>query len=172
MKQAPGIGTVLNAIIVALVLEYLLPYLPVFDNIILKVGQATAGVLITGFGGALYLIANLGPGPRDGLMTGLQKLTNLPIAWVRSGLELMVIAVGWSLGGAVGFRTVLFAVGIGPTIATSMYGLKNRLCRRRRQRLKPQRGGNRLDAKNWLATFIRQIRNLNGRSFGLKICCL
>jgi uncharacterized membrane protein YczE len=108
-----------------LVLEFLLPYLPVFDNLILKVGEAILGVLITGFGGGLYLIANLGPGPRDGLMTGLQKITNLPIAWVRSGLELIVIAVGWALGGSIGVGTVLFALGIGPSVAASMYGIKS-----------------------------------------------
>jgi len=125
LRQSPGIGTVLNAVIIALVLEFLLPYLPVFDNLILKVGEAILGVLITGFGGGLYLIANLGPGPRDGLMTGLQKVTNLPIAWVRSGLELIVIAAGWALGGNIGIGTVLFALGIGPSVAASMYGLKS-----------------------------------------------
>lgn len=124
LRQTPGIGTVLNAIIIALVLDFSLPYLPVFDHTILKVGQAILGVLVTGFGGGLYLIANLGPGPRDGLMTGLQRITNQPIAWVRSGLELLVIAVGWALGGSVGLGTVLFALGIGPSVAASMYGLK------------------------------------------------
>ena len=74
-----------------------------------------------GIGGGIYLIANLGPGPRDGLMTGLQKVTNLPIAWVRSGIELSVIAIGWTLGGTVGVGTVLFALGIGPSVAASMY---------------------------------------------------
>jgi len=125
LRQTPGIGTVLNAVIIALVLDFLLPYLPTFDNFILKIVGAIIGVLVTGFGGGLYLIANLGPGPRDGLMTGLQRMTNLPIAWVRSGLELTVIAVGWTLGGSVGFGTVLFALGIGPSIAASMYGLKS-----------------------------------------------
>ena len=99
--------------------------MPRFDSLILKTGEAIVGVLVTGFGGALYLIANLGPGPRDGLMTGLQRMTNLPIALVRSGLELMVIAIGWALGGTVGFGTVLFALGIGPSIAASMYGLES-----------------------------------------------
>ncbi len=91
----------------------------------MKIGEAIAGVLITGFGGALYLISNLGPGPRDGLMTGLQQKTNLPIAWVRSGIEFSVIGLGWLLGGTVGLGTVLFAVGIGPSVAASMYGLKS-----------------------------------------------
>ncbi|MCZ4273487.1 YczE/YyaS/YitT family protein [Maritalea porphyrae] len=123
LKQSPGIGTLLNAIIISLVLSFVLPHLPTFDNIFLKVSEAVFGLLVTGFGGALYLIANLGPGPRDGLMTGLQRITNLPIAWVRSGIELGVIAIGWSLGGGVGFGTVMFALGIGPSVALSMYAL-------------------------------------------------
>jgi uncharacterized membrane protein YczE len=125
LRQMPGIGTILNAVIISLVLEFLLPFLPTFEHLILKLAEATLGVLVTGFGGGLYLIANLGPGPRDGLMTGLQKVTDLPIAWVRSGIELTVIAAGWALGGSVGFGTVLFALGIGPSVAASMYGLKS-----------------------------------------------
>jgi len=124
LRQMPGIGTILNAVIISLVLEFLLPFLPTFDHFMLKVGEAILGVLVTGFGGGLYLIANLGPGPRDGLMTGLQKVTDLPIAWVRSGLELTVIAAGWALGGTVGLGTVLFALGIGPSVAASMYAFK------------------------------------------------
>jgi len=124
LRQIPGIGTILNAVIISLVLEFLLPFLPTFDHIMLKIGEAILGVLITGFGGGLYLIANLGPGPRDGLMTGLQKVTDLPIAWVRSALELTVIAAGWALGGTVGLGTVLFALGIGPSVAASMYAFK------------------------------------------------
>ena len=125
LRQTPGIGTLLNAIIIALVLDFSLPYLPTYDGLTLKVSEAMIGVLVTGFGGGLYLIANLGAGPRDGLMTGLQTLTNLPIAWVRSGLELSVVVVGWALGGSVGIGTVLFALGIGPAIAASMYGLES-----------------------------------------------
>ena len=124
LRQTPGMGTILNAIIIALVLEFLLPYLPTYDSLALKISEATVGVLVTGFGGGLYLIANLGPGPRDGLMTGLQAKTNLPIVWVRSALELSVIAAGWALGGSVGIGTVLFALGIGPAVAASMYGLE------------------------------------------------
>ena len=125
LKQMPGVGTVLNAIIIALVLDYFLPYLPTFDNLALRIVEASIGVLVTGFGGGIYLIANLGPGPRDGLMTGLQRITNYPIAWVRSGIEVTAIATGWSLGGSVGIGTVLFALGIGPSVAASMYGLNS-----------------------------------------------
>jgi len=122
LKQIPGIGTVLNVLIIALVLDFSLPYIPTFESFFLRVGEAISGVLVTGFGGGLYLIANLGPGPRDGLMTGLQRLTGSPIAWVRSGLEVTVILAGWLLGGSVGLGTVIFALGIGPSIALTMYG--------------------------------------------------
>ena len=121
LKQTPGIGTILNAIIIALVLDFLLPFLPKFNNSLLNFFEIILGIIVTGLGGGIYLIANLGPGPRDGLMTGLQSATNLPIAWVRSGIELSVIAIGWTLGGTVGVGTVLFALGIGPSVAASMY---------------------------------------------------
>lgn len=125
LKQTPGIGTILNALIIALVLEYLLPFLPRFDNLAAKIAFAALGVVITGLGGAIYLIANLGPGPRDGLMTGLQSVTGLPIATVRTGLEISVVVIGWLLGGTVGLGTVLFAFGIGPSVALGMLALQN-----------------------------------------------
>ncbi|MBT6415433.1 hypothetical protein [Candidatus Puniceispirillum sp.] len=121
LRQTPGIGTIANAIIIALMLDFSLPYLPTPDGVILQSLQALIGVLVTGLGGGIYLIANLGPGPRDGLMTGLQQLTNMPIAWVRSGIEISVVIVGWYLGGTVGLGTILFAFLIGPSVATSLY---------------------------------------------------
>jgi uncharacterized membrane protein YczE len=124
LRQTPGFGTALNIIIIALVLDNSLPYLPEFEQLGLKIIEAIVGVMVTGFGGGLYLIANLGPGPRDGLMTGLQSKTNFPIAWVRSAIELTVVAVGWCLGGVVGVGTLLFAFGIGPSVAASLYGLQ------------------------------------------------
>ena len=124
LKQTPGLGTILNAVIIALVLEYLLPFLPRFESTLASVVMAALGVLITGIGGAIYLIANLGPGPRDGLMTGLQAVTGQPIALVRTGLEISVVVIGWLLGGTVGIGTVLFAFGIGPSIALGMLALQ------------------------------------------------
>ncbi len=126
LRQIPGIGTILNAIIIALVLEFLLPYLPRFETYLANAALALAGVLVTGFGGAIYLVANLGPGPRDGLMTGLQRVTRLPIALVRTLIELSVIAIGWSLGGTLGLGTVFFALGIGPAMAIGMQILQSR----------------------------------------------
>ena len=77
---------------------------------------AICSVLLVGLGGGIYLVANLGPGPRDGLMIGLQKKTNLPIALIRALLEITVVTIGWYLGGVVGVGTLLFAFGIGPVM--------------------------------------------------------
>ncbi|WP_281982592.1 YczE/YyaS/YitT family protein [Thalassorhabdomicrobium marinisediminis] len=120
LKQTPGLGTILNAIVVALVLEFMLPVLPTFETYAANALLALCGVFVTGFGGAIYLVANLGPGPRDGLMTGLQRLTGQPIALVRMGIELSVVVIGWALGGTLGLGTVLFAIGIGPAMAIGM----------------------------------------------------
>ena len=126
LKQTPGMGTILNAIIIALVLEYVLPFLPSFETYVANAVLALVGVLVTGFGGAIYLIANLGPGPRDGLMTGLQNVTYQPVALVRMFLELSVVAIGWVLGGTLGLGTVFFALGIGPAMAIGMQFLQLR----------------------------------------------
>ena len=124
LREKPGVGTVLNIIIISFTLDLVAPYLPVFDNPVLKIAEAALGVVITGIGGGIYLIANLGPGPRDGLMTGLQRKTGFPLATIRSIIEISVVIVGWALGGVVGLGTLLFAFGIGPCVATSMSFLK------------------------------------------------
>ena len=121
LRQIPGIGTVLNILIVAFVIEVAHPKLPQFENQALQIMEAFIGVLITGIGGGIYLIANLGPGPRDGLMTGLQKYSNLPLAVVRTAIEVFVVALGWVLGGVAGVGTLLFAFGIGPAVALGLY---------------------------------------------------
>ena len=77
--------------------------------------------MLVGIGSGIYLVANLGPGPRDGLMTGLTKITNLPIALVRACLEISVVIVGWYLGGTVGIGTLIFAFGIGPCVAFGLF---------------------------------------------------
>lgn len=120
LKQKPGIGTILNAIIISLTLHYAIPFMPIFEQSILRISQAILGVFVTGLGGGIYLIANLGPGARDGLMTGMQRITNFPIAWVRSSIEIMVLTVGWLLGGVIGLGTIIFALGIGPCLAIGL----------------------------------------------------
>jgi uncharacterized membrane protein YczE len=129
LKQSPGIGTVLNAVIIALMLEYVLVFLPTFETYAANALLAVVGVLVTAFGGAIYLVANLGPGPRDGLMTGLQSATGKPIALVRTGLELSVVMIGWLLGGTLGLGTVFYAFGIGPALAIGMLLLQPRAMR-------------------------------------------
>jgi len=121
LKQKPGIGTILNAIIIAAVLDFSLPYLPNPQNYGFKILQITIGVLITGLGSGFYLISNLGPGPRDGLMTGIQRVTGKPIALVRSIIEISVVCFGWILGGTAGLGTIIFALGIGPAVAIGIY---------------------------------------------------
>ena len=121
LKQQPGIGTILNVIIIAAVIEWSLPYLPHPEQNLIKIVQVVCGTLLVGLASGIYLIANLGPGPRDGLMTGCQRVTGLPIAWVRVFLEVMVISIGWSLGGTIGIGTVIFAFGIGPAVSTGLY---------------------------------------------------
>ena len=121
LKQKPGIGTLLNALIIALVFDYTLPYLPNPTDYEFKILQIIIGVLIVGWGSGFYLIANLGPGPRDGLMTGVQKVTGKPIALVRSTIEIIVVFFGWLLGGTAGLGTIIFALGIGPAVAVGIY---------------------------------------------------
>ena len=121
LKQTAGIGTVLNVIIIASVITWSLPYLPHPESYFLSVLQAIFGTLMVGFGSGIYLIANLGPGPRDGLMTGCQRLTGLTIARVRVLLEIIIITLGWSLGGSVGIGTIIFALGIGPSVSIGLY---------------------------------------------------
>ena len=78
------------------------------------------GVILVGIGSGLYLTANLGPGPRDGWMTGIQKRTGIPIGRVRAAIEVAVVVAGWLLGGTVGWGTVAFALLIGPVVAVCL----------------------------------------------------
>lgn len=121
LKQTPGLGTLLNAIIISAAIEFFLAYLPIPEFYAVKIAQCLLGILLVGIGSGLYLIANLGPGPRDGLMTGMQRVTNFPIAWVRTSIEIGVVFLGWWLGGTVGLGTFLYAFGIGPSVALGLY---------------------------------------------------
>ena len=121
LKQKPGIGTILNVVIISIAIEVSLPYLPQPSIYAFQVVEAGLGILLVGFGSGLYLVANLGPGPRDGLMTGLQRVTNLPLARVRTVIEVVVVIFGWLLGGAIGLGTLMFAFGIGPAVSVGLY---------------------------------------------------
>ena len=121
LNQKPGIGTILNAIIIGLMIDVCIKFVPTPENFINQIILAIVAVITVGLGGGIYLVANLGAGPRDGLMVGLQKKTNLPIAAVRGFLEITVMSAGWYLGGTVGIGTLLFAFGIGPAVALGLF---------------------------------------------------
>ena len=117
----PGMGTIFNALIIALMIDLCIKFVPTPSNYIHQIILAIISVITVGIGGGIYLVSNLGAGPRDGLMIGLQKISNLPIAVVRATLEITVVSVGWYLGGTVGIGTLLFAFGIGPCVALGLY---------------------------------------------------
>ncbi len=121
LNQKPGIGTILNALIVAVMIDISIALISTPENYISQLLLPFIAVLTVGLGGGIYLVANLGAGPRDGLMVGLQQKTNLPIAAVRAFLEITVVSIGWYLGGTVGVGTLLFAFGIGPAVALGLF---------------------------------------------------
>jgi hypothetical protein len=121
LNQKPGIGTLLNALIVAVMIDVSIIYIPTPENYIPQLLLAILGVLMVGLGSGFYLVSNLGPGPRDGLMTGIQRKTNFPIAAVRAFLEIAAVSIGWYLGGTVGIGTLLFAFGVGPAVALGLF---------------------------------------------------
>lgn len=120
LKQIPGIGTILNAIIIASAIDLTLGFIPKPELIYLKILQASFGILIVGIGSGIYLASNLGPGPRDGLMIGLQQKTNTSIPLIRTIIEIAAVTVGWFLGGIVGIGTILFVFGIGPCVGVGL----------------------------------------------------
>ena len=124
LNQKPGIGTILNALIIALMIDLCIKFVPNPENFFSQISLAIIAVFLVGLGGGIYLVANLGPGPRDGLMVGLQQKTNLPIAIVRVSLEIIVVSIGWCLGGTIGVGTLLFAFGIGPAVALGLFIVK------------------------------------------------
>ncbi len=121
LKQKPGIGTIFNIIIISGMIDVTLYFFDPPSSDVLKYLLALFSVILVGIGSGIYLVANLGPGPRDGLMTGLTKITNSPIALVRACLEITVVIVGWYLGGTVGVGTLIFAFGIGPCVAFGLF---------------------------------------------------
>ncbi|MET8906713.1 hypothetical protein [Micromonospora sp. NPDC004551] len=113
LRQRPGVGTLANVALVGLALDAVLAVLPPVSALPARIVLLLLGVLLNGVATGLYLGARLGPGPRDGLMTGLAG-RGLPIGRVRTLIELAVLAVGWLLGGTVGPGTLLYALAIGP----------------------------------------------------------
>jgi uncharacterized membrane protein YczE len=130
LRERPGLGTIANAVVIAVAIDVMLPVLPEPDALAGRLGEVLAAILCIGAGSGLYLTTWLGPGPRDGWMTGLARRTHLPIATVRLSIELTVLVAGWLLGGRVGIGTVLFALTIGHGVASCMRVLQHLAGRR------------------------------------------
>ena len=115
LRQKPGLGTVLNALEIGLVANLVLDAIPRVEAMALRIPMLLGGILLVALGSALYIGSGLGPGPRDGIMTGLAA-RGIQIRVARTFIEVTVLVVGWLLGGQVGVGTVLFAIAIGPLV--------------------------------------------------------
>ena len=124
LKQKIGIGTVSNAIIIAITIDLFVYLLPYSSNIVLSIFEMIFGILLVGVGSGIYLITNLGPGTRDGLMKGISENFKKPIYIIRLSIEITVVILGWLLGGTVGLGTLMFAILIGPIISVSLIVIK------------------------------------------------
>ncbi|MER6122590.1 hypothetical protein ABT173_07825 [Streptomyces sp. NPDC001795] len=114
LRQRPGLGTVSNVLVIGFAMDATLSLLPYVHALAARVPLLLAGIVLNGVATGLYIAANFGPGPRDGLMTGLHRLTGRPIRVIRTAVEVAVVATGFALGGTVGIGTVLYALSIGP----------------------------------------------------------
>lgn len=114
LREMPGLGTIANAIWVGVAADFGLAVLATPDSLVLKIALMVGGIVLNGFSTALYIGAQFGPGPRDGLMTGLARRLPISLRLIRTGIEVIVVIIGWLLGGVVGLGTVLFALTIGP----------------------------------------------------------
>ena len=120
LKLRPGIGTIMNILIIAMTMGGAIPYLYFLNSIFHPLFLSFLGTFLVGFGSGIYLICNLGSGTRDGLMTGISKKFSKPISLVRFSIELIVVLIGWFLGGTLGVGTIIFAVFIGPFVSISL----------------------------------------------------
>lgn len=116
LRQWPGLGTIANAVVIGIATDATLSVVPQATGWPAAWALLIGGLVVNGLAGGLYIGSQLGPGPRDGLMTGLSRRTGWSLRLVRTGLELSVLAIGWLLGGTVGVGTVLYAVTIGPLV--------------------------------------------------------
>src|SRR5690606_38359782 len=116
LRQRPGLGTVSNIFVIGLAADLGLWLIPGVETLAGRAAMLAGGILLNGLATSAYIGAGFGPGPRDGLMTGLASRTGWPIRRVRTGIVLAVLAAGWLLGGTVGIGTVLYALAIGPIV--------------------------------------------------------
>jgi len=126
LKNKVGIGTVLNIIFVSVAIDVMMPFFPSPESYAVSVVMVIIGILVIGLGSAFYIPSNLGPGPRDGLMTGLHYRTGIPIGRVRFVIEAVFLLAGWLLGGSVGLGTVLVTVLVGEVVAI-FFGIVSRV---------------------------------------------
>ena len=127
LRERPGLGTVSNVVVIGLALDVALAVLPEPSSLPLRVALVPAGVLLNAVATAAYIGVHLGPGPRDGLMTGLVRRTGRSVRLVRTSIEVTVVALGWLLGGTLGVATVLYALAIGPLVHALLPRLAVRL---------------------------------------------
>lgn len=116
LRQWPGLGTLLNSVLIGLATDATLSFLHEPKSLLARWALLLGGIVANGIAGGLYIGSQYGPGPRDGLMTGLHRRTGLSLRLVRTTIELTVLVIGWLLGGVVGLGTVLYAVLIGPLV--------------------------------------------------------
>jgi uncharacterized membrane protein YczE len=116
LRQRLGVGTVLNVITIGIVIDLTMLAIPDLSSLLMRWPALLGGLLLVGVGGGLYIGAGLGPGPRDGLMTGMAARGWTSIRTARTLLEITALTAGWLLGGTVGIGTLLFALGIGPLV--------------------------------------------------------
>lgn len=114
MRLRPGFGTVSNALLIGVVFDVVLPWIAVPHRMDARIAMLACAVVLCGLATGMYVSVGWGPGPRDGLMTGLARRTGLSVRLTRTAIEVTVLLIGWALGGGVGVGTVLFAVTIGP----------------------------------------------------------
>jgi uncharacterized membrane protein YczE len=120
LRQRPGLGTIANAVVVGIAIDVTLELLPGDAPIGVRWLEVAGGILLVAIGSAFYLGARLGPGPRDGLMTGLHRRTGRSVAGIRTAIEVTALAVGIVLGGTFGLGTIAFALLIGPAVARAL----------------------------------------------------
>ncbi len=116
LRQKPGLGTVSNVVVIGVVVDLALAWLPAPDALAVRVVFVVLGVVLNAVATAAYIGARFGPGPRDGLMTGIVGRTRWQVRWVRTAIEVSVVAAGWLLGGNLGAGTVLYALAVGPLV--------------------------------------------------------
>ena len=140
LGERPGLGTVLNVVLIGTATNVGISLIPTADTGPTQLALMLAGVVVIGLGSAIYLSADLGPGPRDGLMTGLHHRFGWSIRRARTAVELSVLLAGWALGGTIGIGTVVFALGIGPVIQVflGIVDRDGRVGRSRRARLEAE----------------------------------